>query len=171
MVRNYSSTKHHACAGQLRHDRLNHAFELAGVNYLPWLEPIAHGLKKRKASGVEITSLVLKKIGGMKRWRKASSRTSDKTSEQKVLLVKPLKLSKKSIAKGAEAHSSGLSIGEKALFVKTSFIKGAEAHPWSLKLARRRCLRPPIEKDESGYVSTRVVDLLDSLASEVELTP
>jgi hypothetical protein len=57
----------------------------------------------------------------VKRRRKASSRTGDKTSEREVLLVKPLKLSKKFVAKGAVAHSSGLSVSKKASSVKTSF--------------------------------------------------
>jgi hypothetical protein len=91
LVGNYGTTKHHACATQLLHDRLNHVSELAGVNYQPRPEPAARVVKNRKASGVEIIPPPTKKIGDVKRWRKASSQTGDKTSEQEVLLVKPLK--------------------------------------------------------------------------------
>jgi hypothetical protein len=37
---NYSPTEHNACS-KLRHGRLNHVFELAGMSYQPHLEPIA----------------------------------------------------------------------------------------------------------------------------------
>jgi hypothetical protein len=57
---------------------------------------------------------------GVKRQKRASSRAGDKTSKQEMLLVRSLKLSKKFVAKGAEGHSSGLSISEKASSVRTS---------------------------------------------------
>jgi hypothetical protein len=78
-------------------------------------------LKKHKASAVDITSPMLKKIGGVKWWRKASSWTSDKITEQEVLLAKPLKLSKNFVPKAVEACFSCLSVVEKASSVKTSF--------------------------------------------------
>jgi hypothetical protein len=53
------------------------------VNYQRWPEPIARELKKCKASEVEITPHALKKIGGVKRQKKASSWTSDMMSEKK----------------------------------------------------------------------------------------
>jgi hypothetical protein len=34
-IRNYSSTEHRACVGQLHHGRLNRVFDLVGVNYQP----------------------------------------------------------------------------------------------------------------------------------------
>jgi hypothetical protein len=83
LVGNYGTTKHRACATQLLHDRLNHVSELAGVNYQLRPEPAAHVVKNIPPP--------TKKTGAMKRWRKASSQTGDKTSEQEVLLVKPLK--------------------------------------------------------------------------------
>jgi hypothetical protein len=70
---------------------------------------------------VAATPLSMKKAGGVKRRRKASFRTGDKTSEQEVLLAKPLKLSKKFVARRAVVHSSGLCVGEKASSVRTSF--------------------------------------------------
>jgi hypothetical protein len=51
----------------------------------------------------------------VKRQRRALSRTGDKTSEQEVQLKKPLKPSKKFVATGTEARSSGLSVGKKKL--------------------------------------------------------
>jgi hypothetical protein len=90
---NYDTIEHRACVTQLLHDSLNNVFELASVNYQLRPEPIAHVLKKHKALGVSITQPPMNKVGGMKRWRKASSRMGDKTSEQEVLLAKPLKLS------------------------------------------------------------------------------
>jgi hypothetical protein len=49
----------------------------------------------------------------VKRQRRALSRTGDKTSEQEVQLKKPLKPSKKFVATGSGARSSGLSVGKK----------------------------------------------------------
>jgi hypothetical protein len=96
MVGNYSPTEHRACMDQLHHGRLNRIFELDGVKYQSRPEPISRGLRQRKGLEVEV---VLKKIRGLKWWRGASSWDVDKTSEQELLLAKPLKPSKKS-AKG-----------------------------------------------------------------------
>jgi hypothetical protein len=49
LVGNYSSVEHRACAGQLHHGRINRIFELAGVKYQSWPEPIVHVPKKHKA--------------------------------------------------------------------------------------------------------------------------
>jgi hypothetical protein len=102
----------------------------------------------------------LKKTSGMKRRRKVSSWMGDKTLEQEVLLVKPLKLSKKFVAKEAEAHSSGLSVEEKASSVKTSFDL-----PLVAKSGSKKAPSAPIENDESGYMSTRVVNMVDTSVS------
>jgi hypothetical protein len=91
------------------------------VHYQPRSEPIAHVVKKRKASGVKIPPSPLKKSSGVKRRRKASSQMGDKIFEQEVLLTKPLKLSKKFTTKGTMAHSLSLSVREKASSIKTSF--------------------------------------------------
>jgi hypothetical protein len=74
-------------------------------------------IEKRNGSEVETAP---KKVGGVKRWRGASSRAGDKTSERELLLAKALKLSKKSVAAGTEAPPSGLSDHEKAWAAKVS---------------------------------------------------
>jgi hypothetical protein len=84
--------------------------------------------------------------------------------EQELLLAKPLKPTKKPIAKGAEACSSSLSIGEKASTAKTSSGTSLVA-----KGGMKRAPLAFVKNDESSYMSMSVVDLLDS--SEEELTP
>jgi hypothetical protein len=68
-------------------------------------------MKKCKALEVEPTP---KKIGVVKRRKGASSWAGDKTSEQELLPVKPLKPSKKFAGAGTKARSLGLRDIEKA---------------------------------------------------------
>jgi predicted TIM-barrel enzyme len=51
---------------QLRHGQLNHVFELAGVNYQPRLELIAHATKRRWATTAVVEPPSLKKTSGEK---------------------------------------------------------------------------------------------------------
>jgi hypothetical protein len=80
--------------------------------------------------------------------------------------VRALKHSKKFAAKGTEAHSSGPSVREKASSVKTFF-----GSPPVATASAKKVPATPVEKDESGYVSTRVINMLNSLVSEVEPSP
>jgi hypothetical protein len=85
---------------------------------------------------------------------------------QKLFLAKPLKLSKKSAMKGAEARSSGLSIGEKALTEKT--------YSSPLLVAKTSSKKAPMttaKKDASGYVSTYMLNIVDTSASKEEASP
>jgi hypothetical protein len=62
---NYSGTEHCARATQLLHDRLNHVFELASVNYQPRPEPIVCMRKMGKAIGVSIMPPLMKSSCGV----------------------------------------------------------------------------------------------------------
>jgi hypothetical protein len=69
-------------------------------------------------------------------------------------LAKPLKLSKKFIVKEIEVCSSGLLVHEKASSIKTLF---------GLPLVAKASMKVPsalVEEEESGYMSTRVVNML-----------
>jgi hypothetical protein len=80
---------------QLRNGHFNRVFEVVGIKYLPRPEPAARGSKKRKVVASSEAEAVPSKAMGAKRWRRASLRAGDKTSEKKFLLVKPLNPSKK----------------------------------------------------------------------------
>jgi hypothetical protein len=131
------------------------------VNYQLCPKPIALMLKKHKDHAATD-----EKMGGVKRRRKASFQTGDKTSEREVLLVKPLMLNKKFVAKGAVAHSSGLSVDKKASSMKTSF-----GPPLVARTSLKKAYVAPAEKDVLGYISTHVVNMVDTLASEEETSP
>jgi hypothetical protein len=68
-----------------------------------------------------------------------------------LILAKPLKLIKKFAANDMEACTSGLSIGENASSAKTSFGPSPVV---------KKMPSVPTEKDELGYASTRVVNML-----------
>jgi hypothetical protein len=83
-----------------------------------------------------------------------------------LLLTKQLKLYKKSAAAGTVACSSGVSGSEKASTVKVSI-----GPSLATKDGAKRHSRPPLKKDESGYVLTHVVNVPDMLSAfEEELT-
>jgi hypothetical protein len=67
LVRNYIATENHSCTTQLRHDRLNRVFELAGVSYQARSEPLARATRKRQAATIVATPPPLKKMSGGKR--------------------------------------------------------------------------------------------------------
>jgi hypothetical protein len=80
-------------------------------------------------------------------------------------LARPLKLSKKFSTK-AGARSSGLSVSEKASSVRTSV-----GPPPSAKTGVTKASVAPVEKDMSGYVSTHMVNTLNTSGSEEEASP
>jgi hypothetical protein len=71
------------------------------------------------------------------------------------LLAKPLKLSKKFIVKEIEVCSSGLLVHEKASSIKTLF-----GLPLVAKASMKKVPSTLVEEEESGYMSTRVVNML-----------
>jgi hypothetical protein len=103
LVANYNITEHNAYRG-LRHGRLNHILELAGVLCQPQPKPIRW---KCKSTAVA-PALALRKA--LKEWRcaRGSSHSETQTSVQELALAKPMKPSKKFVA-----QSSGLNITEK----------------------------------------------------------
>jgi hypothetical protein len=166
LVGNYSSSKHRTCSKELRYGRLNHVFELAGVSYQPHLEPIAHMMKRRQAATAVVEALTSRKTSGGKKWKKASSRSGDKTAKQETMQAKALKASKKFSVQKSEVHPSGLSVGEKA-----SSAKAPPRLPMSTKTGGRKLVVAAAAGDNSGYVSMHVIDMLASSASEGEASP
>jgi hypothetical protein len=68
--------------------------------------------------------------------------------------------------KVTEGHSSGLSIRGKASSVKTSF-----GPPVGCKAGSKKAPTTPVGKDESSYASTHVINMVDSSASEGDVSP
>jgi hypothetical protein len=87
-------------------------------------------------------------------------RAGDKTSKQEALLAKPLKPRKKLVVKGAEGHSSGLTIGARTSLAKTSF-----GPPLVMKANVEKMLTTPVAGADCGYMSMCVVNMLDSSVS------
>jgi hypothetical protein len=92
----------------------------------------------------------------MKKRSKASSRTGEKTSEQEVLLAK------------LSSCKGGCSLLEvkcrrEGLVCKDFFRVG--------RTGSKKAPTAPAEKDASGYISTHVVNMVDTSASEKEASP
>jgi hypothetical protein len=47
---------------QLRHGRLNRAFEVVGITYLPQLEPVARESKKRRVATASEAEVIPSKV-------------------------------------------------------------------------------------------------------------
>jgi hypothetical protein len=95
-----------------------HVFVVAGIKYLPWLEPATRRSKMWKVATALEAEAIPGKAKGAKKWRRASSRDGDKTSERELLLVKPLNPSMKLAAKDTKVCSLGMSTAKKALAAK-----------------------------------------------------
>jgi hypothetical protein len=134
---------------QLGHDHLNCVFELVGVNYQPCPEPIACVVKKCQASTSVVALPPLKKTGGVKRWKRASSQAGEKTAKQDKLLAKPLKPSKKFTMQKAGGNSLGLSIKDKALSMNTPF-----RPPMITEATVKKIFVISVVGDDSDYAST-----------------
>jgi hypothetical protein len=83
-----------------------------------------------------------------------------------VQLTKPLKPSTKFVATGTAARSSGLTVGKKASATQTASGPSLAQKGDAIKVPLASA-----DKDETGYASTRVVNMLDSSTFEGELTP
>jgi hypothetical protein len=94
LVGNYNITEDKASQG-LRHGRLNRVFKLARVFYRPRPKPMVQ--KRKSASAV----LALAQKGASGKWRRprVSSRSRTQTSALELNLAKPMRPSKKFVAR------------------------------------------------------------------------
>jgi hypothetical protein len=156
LIGNYYTAEHNACT-TLRHGQLNRVFELASVSYHPHPEPIARATRKCQAATTAVQLPLPKKTIERKKWKKTSSCSGDKTSEQEKALAKPLNPSKKFSVQRGGAQSSRLSISE-----KTSSVKAPPRPLVSAMAGRLKAPSASAVVDDSGYASVRAIDLYSS---------
>jgi hypothetical protein len=163
LVGNYNATEHSACS-KLWHGRLNHIFELAGVNYQSHVEPIARASKKWRGSAAELPSQTMR--AKKRKRKKISSRSGDWTFERENTLAKPMKQSQKfSIAKGG-TQSLGFGVMEKTLSVKVVPFPIAGG-----KTSGQKTSSASVAGGDADCALARMIDLYSSSASEEEASP
>jgi hypothetical protein len=148
LVGNYNIPEHNTYKG-LRHGRLNHVFELAGVLCQPHPEPIVQKHKPAVAAPAPAPRKTLEK------WKhvRGLSQSGTQTSMQELALAKTVRPSKK-----FTIQSSWLSIAEKT---SSANVKGAGKKTSSASAGG----------SDATHTWTHILDLFDSSSSASDSEP